>query len=242
MYSLSTWPRQPDAMAELVPGVQAKMQKKISQLTKVIKHLNTKGAEDTSNLPQAAGEYEVEIEQILQTTVAHVSAINKQLALQQEEARIAVVIKEMNARYEAGKAEASATVEAQRVAAADAQAAISQAAEAKLNKLQLQAQGVQEDLRRQLAEVGRLEQAALAKGLRQEAALQHARQETLEAVQQGNHKYASMLAERMGIEDELRHQLASKQQAAATRYQEDTCMCTGSMIRRRRGPNGRRRG
>lgn len=95
--------------------------------------------------------------------------------------------------------------------------------------LDTQAQGVQEDLRRQLAEVGRLEQAALAKGLRQEAALQHARQETLEAVQQGNHKYASMLAERMGIEDELRHQLASKQQAAATRYQEDTCMCTGML-------------
>ena len=92
------------------------MQKKISQLTKVsctlhvcidgfqfvkqyvwlssqvIKHLNTKGAEDTSNLPQAAGEYEVEIEQILQTTVAHVSAFNKQLALQQEESRIAVVV------------------------------------------------------------------------------------------------------------------------------------------------------
>lgn len=61
--------------------------------SQVIKHLNTKGAEDASNLPQAAGEYEVEIEQILQTTVAHVSAFNKQLALQQEEARIAVVIK-----------------------------------------------------------------------------------------------------------------------------------------------------
>ena len=59
----------------------------------VIKHLNTKGAEDASNLPQAAGEYEVEIEQILQTTVAHVSAFNKQLALQQKESRIAVVVK-----------------------------------------------------------------------------------------------------------------------------------------------------
>ena len=92
------------------------MQKKISQLTKVsgtlhvcidgfqilkqyallspqvIKHLNTKGAEVASNLPQSAGEYEVEIEQILQTTVAHVSAFNKQLALQQEESRIAVVV------------------------------------------------------------------------------------------------------------------------------------------------------
>lgn len=44
----------------------------------------------------------------------------------------------MNARYEAGKAEANTTLEAQRVAAADAQAAITQAAEAKLNKLQLQ--------------------------------------------------------------------------------------------------------
>ena len=44
----------------------------------------------------------------------------------------------MNAKYEAGKAEANATLEAQRLAAADAQAAITQAAEAKLSKLQLQ--------------------------------------------------------------------------------------------------------
>ena len=48
----------------------------------------------------------------------------------------------MNARYEAGKAEANATLEAQRVAAADAQAAITQAAEAKINKLQLQVQSL----------------------------------------------------------------------------------------------------
>ena len=76
---------------------------------------------------------------------------------------------------------------------------------------------MREDLRRQLSEVQRLQQSALAKGQRQEAALQQARQETLEAVQQGNQKYAAMLAERMGIEDELKHQLASKQQAAAAR-------------------------
>lgn len=44
----------------------------------------------------------------------------------------------MNAKYEAGKAEAHATLEAQRAAAADAQAVITQAAEAKLNHLQLQ--------------------------------------------------------------------------------------------------------
>lgn len=44
----------------------------------------------------------------------------------------------MNAKYEAGKADANATLEAQRTAAADAQAAITQAAEAKLTKLQLQ--------------------------------------------------------------------------------------------------------
>lgn len=81
----------------------------------------------------------------------------------------------------------------------------------------LQAEGIQADFRRQLAEVGVLHQTALAKGHRQEAALQQARQETLEAVQQGNQKHATMLAERMGIEDELRHQLASKQQAAAAR-------------------------
>lgn len=93
------------------------MQKKLTQLTKVgcyfalaqrclcslrfdsykclqvIKHLNTKGTEDSSNLQQAAGEYEVEIQQILQSTAAQIGAFNKQLALQQEEARIAVVIK-----------------------------------------------------------------------------------------------------------------------------------------------------
>ena len=44
----------------------------------------------------------------------------------------------MNAKYEAGKAEANDTLEAQRTAAADAQAAITQAAEAKLTRLQLQ--------------------------------------------------------------------------------------------------------
>lgn len=44
----------------------------------------------------------------------------------------------MTARYEAGKAEANAKLQAQQIAAADAQAAITQAAQAKLNKLQLQ--------------------------------------------------------------------------------------------------------
>ena len=44
----------------------------------------------------------------------------------------------MTERYEAGKAEAKATLEAHRAAASDAQAAITQAAEAKLSKLQLQ--------------------------------------------------------------------------------------------------------
>ena len=51
---------------------------------------------------------------------------------------VAIVLQEMTARYEAGKAEANATLEAQRAAAADAQAAITQAAESKLSKLQLQ--------------------------------------------------------------------------------------------------------
>ncbi|KAL0032297.1 hypothetical protein WJX79_003383 [Trebouxia sp. C0005] len=220
MYTLSSNTQNSDAMAELVPGVQAKMQKKLSQLTKVIRHLNTKGAESSCNLQEAAGEYEVEIQQILQSTAEKVGAFNKQLALKQEESRIALVIKEMTARYEAGKAEANAKLQAQQIAAADAQAAITQAAQAKLNKLQLQAEGLREDLRRQLAEAGRLQQSAQAKGQRQEAALGQARQETLEAVQQGNQKYANMLAEHLGIEDELKHQLASKQQAALTRMQE----------------------
>lgn len=87
----------------------------------------------------------------------------------------------------------------------------------------VQAEGMQEGFRHQLAEIGRLQQASLAKGHRQEAALQQARQETLEAVQQGNHKYATMLAERMGIEDELKHQLASKQHAAAARSAASAC-------------------
>jgi len=59
----------------------------------VIRHLNTKGAEDSCNLQEAAGEYEVEIEQILQSTAEKVGAFNKQLALKQEESRIALVIK-----------------------------------------------------------------------------------------------------------------------------------------------------
>ncbi len=44
----------------------------------------------------------------------------------------------MTSRYEAGKAEANAKLQAQQIAATDAQAAITQAAEAKLNRLQLQ--------------------------------------------------------------------------------------------------------
>ncbi len=59
----------------------------------VIRHLNTKGAEDSCNLQEAAGEYEVEIEQILQSTAEKLGAFNKQLALKQEESRIALVIK-----------------------------------------------------------------------------------------------------------------------------------------------------
>ena len=47
-------------------------------------------------------------------------------------------VQEMSARYEAGKAEANAKLQAQQVAADDAQAAMTQAAEAKLNRLQLQ--------------------------------------------------------------------------------------------------------
>ncbi len=48
------------------------------------------------------------------------------------------MMQEMTARYEAGKAEAYASLQAQQAAAADAQAAITHSAEAKLNKLQLQ--------------------------------------------------------------------------------------------------------
>ena len=63
----------------------------------------------------------------------------------------------------------------------------------------------------------RLQESGKAQGQHQEAALKQARQEVLEAVQQGNHKYAAMLAERLTVEDELKHQLASKQQAASAR-------------------------
>ena len=44
----------------------------------------------------------------------------------------------MTARYEEGKAGAQAALQAQQAAAADAQAALNQAWEAKMNKLQLQ--------------------------------------------------------------------------------------------------------
>lgn len=87
------------------------------------------------------------------------------------------------------------------------------------------------DLRRQLVQVQRLQEAGKAQKQHQEAALKQAQGEVLEAVQQGNHKYAAMLAERMSIEDELKHQLASKQQAAASRsagqlfVRDDNC-CT----------------
>lgn len=81
----------------------------------------------------------------------------------------------------------------------------------------MQAEGVRNDLRRQLVQVQRLQEAGKAQKQHQEAALKQAQDEVLEAVQQGNHKYAAMLAEHMSIEDELKHQLASKQQAAASR-------------------------
>ena len=81
----------------------------------------------------------------------------------------------------------------------------------------VQAEGVRSDLRRQLVQVQRLQEAGKTQKQHQEAALKQAQEEVLEAVQQGNHKYAAMLAERMSIEDELKHQLASKQQAAVAR-------------------------
>ena len=59
----------------------------------VIKHLNTKGAEQSCNLPEAAGEYEAEIEQILQTTATRLGAFSKHMAMQVEEERIAEVVK-----------------------------------------------------------------------------------------------------------------------------------------------------
>ena len=64
-----------------------------SHCPQVIKHLHTKGAEHSCNLPEAAGEYEVEIEQILQTTATRLDAFSKQMALQVEEERIAEVVK-----------------------------------------------------------------------------------------------------------------------------------------------------
>lgn len=86
-----------------------------------------------------------------------------------------------------------------------------------------QAEGLRGDLRRQLGQVQRLQESGKAQKQQQEAALKQAQQEVLEAVQQGNHKYAAMLAERMSIEDELKHQLASKQQAASTRWAFKCC-------------------
>ena len=51
-------------------------------------------------------------------------------------------MQEMTGRYEEGKAEAQAVLQAQQAAAADAQAALNQAWEAKMNKLQLQVSGL----------------------------------------------------------------------------------------------------
>ena len=58
----------------------------------VIKHLNSKGSE-YPNLQETAGEYEVEIEQILQSTATRLSAFSKQVALQVEEERMNQVVK-----------------------------------------------------------------------------------------------------------------------------------------------------
>lgn len=80
-----------------------------------------------------------------------------------------------------------------------------------------QAEGLRSDLRRQLVQVQRLQESGKAQKQHQEAALKQAQDEVLEAVQQGNHKYAAMLAEHMSCEDELKYQLASKQQAADAR-------------------------
>lgn len=102
---------------ELYYALQARMHKKLAQLAKVheesgapimpqsglaryqlfdaqvIKHLNSKGAENSNNLQETAGEYEVEIEQILQSTATRLSAFSKQMALQVEEERINQVVK-----------------------------------------------------------------------------------------------------------------------------------------------------
>lgn len=47
-------------------------------------------------------------------------------------------MQEMTVRYEEGKAEANSALQAQQAAAADAQAALNQAWEVKMDKLQLQ--------------------------------------------------------------------------------------------------------
>lgn len=51
-------------------------------------------------------------------------------------------MQEMTLRYEEGKAEANAALQAQQAAAADAQAALNQAWEVKMDKLQLQVSSV----------------------------------------------------------------------------------------------------
>lgn len=94
----------------------------------------------------------------------------------------------------------------------------------------MQAEGLRSDLRRQVVQVQRLQESGKAQGQRQEAALKQARQEVLEAVQQGNHKYAAMLAERLTLEDELKHQLASKQQAASARFPITWPCCCHNML------------
>ncbi|KAK9810350.1 hypothetical protein WJX72_009243 [[Myrmecia] bisecta] len=187
------------------------MSKKISQLTKVIHHLNSKDGDRDFDMQSMAGEYESEIEQILRDAADRVNAFKQQLETKREDNRIQEVVKELQAQHDAARQEALAQFEAYKQRTKDAETALHKAAEMKMNALTGQVDTVRQELQQRMAELNALKESNHSSSEAQRKALALAKRETEEAVKKGNKQFNAMLAERMGMEDDLRQQLEALQ-------------------------------
>ncbi|GAQ89946.1 hypothetical protein KFL_005800050 [Klebsormidium nitens] len=94
-----------------MPDLQYKMSKKITQLQKVIYHLNNKTDDHDFEVLDMAGQHESEIEQILRDAAEKIRTFKESLEIRKEESRVAEVVRELTAKFEQEKAEAAAKLE-----------------------------------------------------------------------------------------------------------------------------------
>ena len=81
----------------------------------------------------------------------------------------------------------------------------------------LQIEGLRRELQQERSSTQRLKNEAQAAERQHASALAAAQRETQAAIHDGNRKYADMLAERLGAEDELRHQLIREKETVKRR-------------------------